>query len=276
MLKYKRMYRILKQVIYGAFYLAIIGGAAYWLTLKLFLPPSCTNGIKDQGETGIDCGGPCMSCEIKTLAAPQVTTTVFFENFSRGTVDLAAQIKNPNPSWGIRHLGYEFILKGIGNKEIDRVPGETFLLPGESMWLVQPSITKPSETLVGVTLNLRSFQKTEWQKVKPFAREAGIITRNVRFMKIKPPQVGFAALEGEVQNRSNFSLDEVEVSGVLYDAGGNVIAVGRTIVRTLKPGEARFFSIQWPNPFPGNVARFEANGRSNFLLDINFLKKFGE
>jgi hypothetical protein len=37
-------------------------------TFQIVKPkPSCFDGAKNNNETGIDCGGKCQSCEIKTL-----------------------------------------------------------------------------------------------------------------------------------------------------------------------------------------------------------------
>lgn len=276
------MSRALKQILYGAFYIGIVFGTGYLIFFRVILPPSCTDGFKNQGETGIDCGGPCHSCDIKALSVPAVLRAVYFINQSERTIDLAAEIKNLNVSWGIRKFQYEFVLKSE-DKELARVPGESFILPAERRWIIRPGgggefplISLPAAGQVQkVEFEIKSIGAAEWQKLKPFASEVSVITKNPGFRKINPLQ-GFAELRGEIENRSSFYIDEVEVNGVLFDAGGEVLAAGKTIVWTLRPGESRFFSIKWPAPFPGTVARPEALGHSNLLLDLNFLKQFGE
>ena len=60
--------RLLKQFLYGFFYLAILV-SLIWLVYSFeFKPaPNCFDGKKNQEETGIDCGGSCISCEVKAL-----------------------------------------------------------------------------------------------------------------------------------------------------------------------------------------------------------------
>lgn len=278
------MGRTLKQILYGAFYVCFAAGIGYIIFFVILFPPSCTDGIRNQGETGIDCGGPCYSCEIKTLGAPIVRNVVYFINSSNNTIDLGAEIRNPNGSWGIRGLEYQFILKDAAGFELGRVPGSTFILPAETRWIVRPGgggefplIPLPLGGKVAkVEFVIAPAYPSEWQKLKPFAGDAAITSRNTKFRRVPPPHIGFAELYGEIENRTDFFLEEVEVVGVLFDKRGSVLAVGKTMARTLRPGEPRFFSIKWMTPFAGDVARHEASGHSNFLLDFNFLSKFGD
>ena len=53
------MPRLLKQFLYGVFYLAIIAavGVGFYFHYDN-APPSCFDGIQNEGEQGIDCGLP--------------------------------------------------------------------------------------------------------------------------------------------------------------------------------------------------------------------------
>jgi len=37
--------------------------------------PSCSDGIKNQGESGVDCGGPCPACSASDATAPSISIT---------------------------------------------------------------------------------------------------------------------------------------------------------------------------------------------------------
>ncbi len=277
------MQRTLKQILYGGFYLSIFGIIVYFIIFKFFFPPSCSDGIKNQGEEGIDCGGPCPSCEIRTLFPIQVNRTVFFVKESEGTIDLAAQIKNPNLSWGIKKFNYSFILKDENGNEAGRITGTSFILPGETRWIIRsggtrniPLIKLPQAVRVtDVVFEIEPIIPTDWQKLRSFTKEAEIISKNVRFEYLKPPRAGFAELRGEIENRSSFLIDQVEINAVLFGEGDLVLAVGQTMARTLKPGETRYFAISWPIKFSGKVVRWDVRGHANFLIDETFVKQFG-
>ncbi len=44
--------------------------------------PTCTDGIQNQGETGIDCGGPCAPCP---CTGTNVTVSITFDNYPEET-----------------------------------------------------------------------------------------------------------------------------------------------------------------------------------------------
>jgi hypothetical protein len=277
------MHRVLKQLLYGAGYLGVVAAIGWFVFFRVLMPPSCTDGIRNQGEEGIDCGGPCASCEIRTLGDLRVLRTVFFIHQNEGTIDLGAQIKNPNVSWGVKKFDYTFVLKGADGRELGRVAGSSFILPGETRWIIRPGGGKDfplvrlpaSGGVADVALEISKISSRDWQKLRQFAQDASILSKNLRFERVAPPRTGFAELRGEVENRSSFLVDQVEINAVLWGGGNTVLAIGQTAARTLQPGETRAFTISWPAAFPGTVARWEAWGHANFLNDATFVKQFG-
>ena len=61
--------RLVKQLLYGGVLILIIAGAAVWIYRgAIFIAPTCSDGIQNQTEEGIDCGAICgISCEQKYL-----------------------------------------------------------------------------------------------------------------------------------------------------------------------------------------------------------------
>ncbi|MFN7088581.1 MAG: FxLYD domain-containing protein, partial [Candidatus Paceibacteria bacterium] len=115
-----------------------------------------------------------------------------------------------------------------------------------------------------------------WQKLKPFLQEVSLEVLNPSFRKLSPPAIGFAQLRGTVRNNSSFTFDKVEVNAVLSDKLGRILAVGRTIINNLKPGQSQPFLISWPTRFDGEVANYEVWAHTNLLSDINFLQRYGQ
>jgi hypothetical protein len=260
--------RFIKQLIYGFFYLSIFFGAL-WIAFRLIFPPAAPEPYP---------------AEIRTLAPLIPIRTVFFVNPVEKTIDLGAEIRNPNLSWGVRKFDYVFVLKDASGAEVSRVSGSSFILPGERRWIIRPGgggdfplVPLPSgHTVASVDFVILPIPASEWQKLRPFAEKVSIAAKNLRYERATPPRVGFADFRGEVENRSDFLLDEVEINGVIFGEGNRVLAIGRTLVRTLRPGESRAFTISWRNPFSGAPVRWEAWGHANFLNDATFVKQFGE
>jgi len=53
---------------------------------------TCSDGIQNQGEDGVDCGGPCSSCATTTTTTVASTTTLYLtiEEVSTATTTIAS------------------------------------------------------------------------------------------------------------------------------------------------------------------------------------------
>lgn len=249
------MNRTLKQILYGALYLGVVLGVAY-LIARPYLPER----VATRPE----------------LEALSVVRTVFFIRSAEGTVDLGAEVRNPNASWGVKDFRYEFIMRDPTGRELGRVAGDSFIMPGETRWIVLPGGTATfplirlprTGELASVTFEIKPIVAGAWQEVRPFAVEASVATKNVRFQRL--------TLSGEIENRSSFTLGEVEIIGMLFGADNEPVAIGRTIVRTVTPQETRAFFVTWPQAPAGTSVRSAAYAYANFLLDETFIRQFGE
>jgi hypothetical protein len=274
-------WRSIKQVIYGGIYLGILALIIYIIFFVILIPPSCYDGKRNQGEEGIDCGGPCPSCEIRDLAPIQVIQTVFFVDNEDWTIDLGALIKNPNVSWGIKEFDYAFLLKDAEGKELGKKSEKAFVLPGQTRWIILPKVglsnlgVPRGAKISKAELVIYPISPYNWQKLRPFAKEASLVTKNVRLTLLTPPRVGFAELFGDIENRSSFVLNEVEAYGVLFGPTGEIVAIGKSAAMTLRPGETRHFLILWTKKTLNTPQNFYAEGTANFLKDDTFVRQFG-
>ena len=90
--------------------------------------PSCTDGLKNQGELGIDCGGPCsLLCKAHALD-PIVRWQRAFK-VKDGVYNALAYVENPNLDSGVRKISYRFKLYDSGNLLIYERQGSTFIPP---------------------------------------------------------------------------------------------------------------------------------------------------
>jgi hypothetical protein len=233
------------------FIVVIIGFGVYFLVRPP--APTCFDGIQNQGEKGIDCGGPCGPCPedirepLEIISQDSILTT---DNY----YDLVAKIKNPNHDWGVELLSYNF-----GRQ------GETYLLPQETKYIIEQRVS--NEGIENIKLEL---QETNWRKLKDF-EQLDIRIRDKELKIIEP--LGYK-LVGNVENKSSYDLDKIEVSGLLL-SNGKVIAAGTTEMRTIVIGETRYFEISWPYQISEEITSFELYPHTNVFLNDNFLKKHG-
>ena len=75
--------------------LAVILFSVFTYHFTFYSAPTCFDGVKDQNEVGIDCGGVCTYlCSIQ-VQEPSVRFVLPLENGS-GRTDIVAYLDNPN------------------------------------------------------------------------------------------------------------------------------------------------------------------------------------
>ena len=97
---YYRPWAFWRRVQYGGgvavFFIALFTAVYY---LYLFQPASCFDGIQNHGETGVDCGGPCVRICTASVASPEIEWVQAFENGS-GQYNAVASVNHPNLTAG--------------------------------------------------------------------------------------------------------------------------------------------------------------------------------
>lgn len=250
-------------VVIFIFILVILGLGGYFLFRGE--EPTCFDGIQNQGEKEIDCGGPCGLCPEDTRKPLEI----IFQNFIHTTennFDLVAKIKNPNKLWGVESLVYRFNLYDENNNLIVFKQGEEFILPQEDKYIIE------SRFYLLKTPARSEFEimSINWQKLKDFEG----LELKVRDKNYQITDQGFSRLYGIVENKSNYSLDKIDITGLLL-SDEKIIAVGKTDIRTVIVGQSRHFEINWPYEVEEEVLSFEIRAHANIYLNETFIKRHG-
>ncbi|MEW5805705.1 MAG: FxLYD domain-containing protein [Patescibacteria group bacterium] len=268
------MKRFLKQFVIAAIYLLIFSGIGL-LAWNIFYTPTCFDGIKNQGEEEVDCGGPCQSCEIKTLSYPIVLRKFFLLDPEGNAFDAAIQLKNPNLNWGLKSFDYQIDFKDVSGYVLPgSLYGKSFLMPNAGQWLMETAKFAPAETReIELKINTSTI---EWSKIRPYVAENEFVIRDQQFKLLSPPASGYAEATGAIENKSSFNVNDVEIQAVLYDKDKRLISFGRTTIFSLRQGEVREFRIFWPKKFVNRnpVAGLDILANINFLADESFLQRY--
>ncbi len=185
--------------------------------------------------------------------------------------DIVAQIRNPNPELGSSDVLYEFKFLDENRKVFGTKTGKTYILPGQTRYLMETPVNL-SQNLSNIELDIVSVS---WEKlVNVFLGDISlpIISRELIFNKV--PGV-FAALNGILENSSDFDLDQAEILAILHDKNGEIIAMGKTSLRTILARGRRAFGINWFNAFENDADKIEAEAYTNLLENSNFIRRFG-
>ncbi|MEK7464653.1 MAG: hypothetical protein AAB617_02655 [Patescibacteria group bacterium] len=237
------MTRLLKKILYGVFYLFVLGLIVWGGYEKSFGPtPSCFDNIQNQNESGVDCDGLCISCEIKKLDFPRVVGDAKMLSSSAGTV-LLGQIQNPNSNYGVSKINYRFNVYDKSNNLVRSIQAQTVLYPGER------------KTIVGKIDGVKEiYPKISLELSDPvWVKSSAMIKPDISVGKIKTDIIeNKIIVSGILSNKSPFSVPSIEVVVVLFDRLGLDLFSSFTNL-TIGGFEDRAFSI--PFPTDSNLAK---------------------
>ncbi|HEY4493229.1 MAG TPA: hypothetical protein VJB98_01255 [Candidatus Paceibacterota bacterium] len=200
--------------------------------------PSCSDDLANQGEIGIDCGGPCTKvCSDEASELVVLWTRVF--KVRDGAYDIAAFVENPN-TFGLTDLTYKIRVYDAENIPVKDVEGSTYLNPHARTLILVPQVD------VGFRIPTRAFitfpDNLDWKRLQDTGPEPLLLTNQ----RIETEPV--LSLRTTVTNDSLRSIEDIELSAFLYGESGNVVHVSRTYLEELPSGASKDVVLTWPFP----------------------------
>ena len=249
--------RLVKQLLYGAFYLLIII-IIFWLAYILFLKPAptCFDKIKNQGETGTDCGKPCSPCEIAQLK-PLTIDWAMALPARENEISLLAEITNSNPNFGAQAFSYQFTIIGPFGALLKTVKGQSFIYTGEKKYLIEPPLKINSQDVSRVELSIEK-ESVVWQSEKELVKPK-LSVRSVR-TNIADKNI---AVNGLLKNEYPLLISQLKIIAILYNRQNRVSNASFTTLTDLKGFEERFFGVELPKD--ENVNQLDLNQTKIFI-----------
>jgi hypothetical protein len=247
-------------LIFGIF----VAGIVFFVVEKVLPEPSCFDNKQNQGEMGLDCGGPCIPCVLK-YPKPVEVFWVRIIPVRENVYDVVAFIRNPNAVLSAREFEYEFrLFDEFG--EVARRRGSTFIFAQERTHALELNIstsrppTRAEFKVVDAKWMIRediapniALEKREYKVMKDLGRSQSVV-------------------EAVLVNRESVGFREVAVNFLLTDANGNIVGVNRILVDNLMAGERRAIKSIWPQVIQGEVAAIEIEPRVNVFDPTAILK----
>lgn len=263
--------RIIKRLIIIAVYIAIVVSISLGLFFLLREKPTCTDGKHNQGEEGIDCGGPCAKCEeIPKIENVQVLRKVLIPA-GPGKYDALVRIKNPNALFGVAKLDYSLNFLNQEGIVIEKRDGSSFILPAQTKYILEFNIAlegKPES----FAFNVKSFR---WQKFSEF--EEPNIAVYGREVNLPGDAGGPAQLKAKIQNRSDYDFKKVTTKVILGDTEGLPVAVNQTDSNDVRVNEEREVIFNWNTVLPKDIdpQNIKIEPEVDAFSSENFMKKHG-
>lgn len=229
----------IKQIIFGAFFLAIfflIGLGIYFALFKQ--PASCFDNKKNQNETGVDCGGSCSACELKTLRPLETNWVRFFS--ANGKAVLAAEIKNLNPNYATNNFSADFEVFDKNGKKMKHISKiGSFIYASDIRCLIEFTDINYSE-IGNVEL---SFSNINWLEKNKFSKPVV----QIRELETKALR-GNSEIEisGAALNENNYSLSLVRIIALLNNSSAIKIGASKTELDDIPAYGEKTFKIIFP------------------------------
>jgi hypothetical protein len=262
------MSRLVKQLIIGGIYVLILFGIL-WVGYRWFVPaPTCTDGIQNGAEDGLDCGAA--ACGVLCPAAVLPLEVGPARILKAGTgYDVLVYLENPNPLYGASRVEYVLTVTDAAGAPVALRRGVTYVNPTQPRYMLFP-LTGISMIPANAELQITPAT-VQWSALTVDAK--GDIQFGVHGERFVPSSSSLY-FEAAVLNRSQFTFDTVDVTVLIFDERGEVVSANTTVQRTLAAGEERAFRMEWPFAVPG-ASRAEIMVTTNVFANDNFIRVYG-
>ncbi len=222
--------------------IVIIAAIAFFFFYK---PASCFDGIQNEGETGIDCGGPCAMLCRANYANPTVLWTQWSKVTSSGTYNLLAYAENPNIGVGATNVPYEFKIYDTNNILLDDEKGTASIPANNNFVVFVPGINIFDK--IPARIDFAFSNAIIWQKIPDLEQGINLVSSTLTNEDTAPKL--FATL----QNTTVSTINNIQSVAIIYDQNNNAIAFSKTVTDSIGPNASANIVFTWPEPFSAPV-----------------------
>ncbi len=238
---------------------AIILIILVWIFVSYFYQtPTCSDKKQNQGEVGVDCGGPCnLLCPAQY--APLNVLWFRFVKVTDGDYNVLAYIENPNLNAGANNLEYVFKLydkRGILLKERF---GRTFAPANKVMAVFEADMQTGNQVPARVEFAFTS--PPLWLKQASMETGLGLSQSALSRLDTAP------RLTAVLTNKTIKEIKKVEAVAIVYNAMGNTMAFSRTIIDAIPGQGTQNIYFNWPKPFTLD-GQVETPARTEIVLKV--------
>lgn len=263
-----------KRILVTFIFLALAGVLAFGL-LNLIKPKAtCEDGIKNQLEEGIDCGGPCPACEEEINIDEIEIKNIEWVDTATGNLDIVVKIQNPNSSLGASTLRYKLNFFDVsGNSFYETRWLQDFILPQQEKYLLAQEINTP-KTPAKIEVE---FGDIDWKKFTAQEQNPRLEIILAEFSNsFRQDPSGFYRVTGTLVNESPVDCEEIKIKVVLRDNQGELLATHSQSMNTVYSKEKRDFNIPFSSDYNMNrVTKVEIKPETNIFDSDNTVNFYG-
>ena len=255
----------IKRIKIIAAYLILLGLIAFSIYFIKSPASTCFDKIQNQGEKGIDCGGPCAPCKDVGQTKDLIAQEVAFAPGGNDTYDVVAKISNPNDFAGAESFEYILTLKDASGTVIATREGTSFISPSDTRYVAQLELATDSNA-IPESANI-AINDVQWGKLSDIGKpQLGVYSKKFGAGSID----NSSEAEGIIRNESGYDFKKIEVTIVVRDEEGNVVGINLTQRDSLRAKEEQKFTVTWPYILGGDIQEMEVDPQVNIFDSQNF------
>jgi len=240
-----------RKSIYTLVFLSIVLIVVFFITFSVVhKPASCFDGIQNQGEQGIDCGGPCSLLCRANYVNPTVLWVRWAKIQSSATYTILAYAENPNIGVGAFNVPYSFKIYDANNILLYNSPVSYASIPANNNFVVFQSGIDIHDK-VPARIDFAFSNGIVWQKVPNLEQGITVLSKTLLNADTAPK------ILATIQNTTANTLANIQSVAIVYDADGNAIAFSKTVTDALASGANADIAFTWPAPFSGQEYKIE-------------------
>jgi hypothetical protein len=238
-----------RKLIYGGTTAVIVLAASGLIVFKSFYKaPSCSDGIKNGGEAGTDCGGSCERLCQNYFLSPNVAWTSY-EQVGPGLYNLAAYIINPNVSGEVAQVPFNMVVYDQQGLPIIFAPGNLHIPPGRNTLAFVGPVSLGKRIPYKVLFEFTAAPN--W--VKSHDTLASLIVGDKNYTEDE----GGSSLLVSLRDAGVAPIGGMTVYTVLSDKDSNVIGFSKTKVDGIAGQGTADAPFTWPYNRQGRVVSIE-------------------
>lgn len=201
--------------------------------------PTCTDGIQNGEETGVDCGGSCaLVCKDAVRDIKILWARIFPSR--AGVYDVVAYVENPNFNIASTRVPYTMTLKDATGAMITTLSGETWIGPNERFAIFEGNVKTgdrvPESVIVTFPADIIWYSAPKREDI------FSVAGKDMKDADKRPKLVA------SLISRYPQTLRNVDVTAIVYDRRGAPIAVSSTIVEKIAENGMAPLSFTWNAP----------------------------
>ena len=237
-----------KQILYISLFsmLVIIVSAPVIYFKFIKKTPTCFDGVLNQDERNVDCGGVCQKICLDEAKPIVVQFERFFES-APGVFMAVAQVENVNQQAHVKKAPYAFRVYDKEGVLLEERKGVAFIPPSATFPILEYSIYAGERIPAKVSFYFED--NLLWEK------------GNIVLPKIELVNQSFTegessvALRADVVSKEVYAIKNLKAIALIYDTKNNVRRSSSTVIAELGPKGKSEFAFMWNEAFDFEVGK---------------------